>query len=71
VFAAVYDAAGSDALRESIAAAPCAPLLDRMYPWIADHRQRLSALGLPRVFGMPAGRRARVVPPAVRAALEV
>ena len=52
VFAAVYEAAGFRRLARIYRSSALRPLLDRMYPWIADHRQALSALGLPRLFGI-------------------
>jgi predicted DCC family thiol-disulfide oxidoreductase YuxK len=52
VFAAVYEAAGFRRLARIYRSRALRPLLDRMYPWIADHRQALSALGLARVFGI-------------------
>lgn len=52
VFAAVYEAAGFRRLARLYRSRTLRPLLDRMYPWIADHRQALSALGLARVFGL-------------------
>ena len=52
VFAAVYEAAGLPRLARLYRSHALRPLLDRMYPWIADHRQALSALGLARLFGL-------------------
>lgn len=51
VFAEVYDAAGFRRLARIYRSRALRPLLDRAYPWIADHRQALSRLGLARVFG--------------------
>jgi predicted DCC family thiol-disulfide oxidoreductase YuxK len=50
VFAAVYRAAGLRILARIYASPRLRPLLDRVYPWIADHRQLLSRLGLSRLF---------------------
>ena len=52
VFAAIYAAAGLRFLARLYASAALRPLLDRVYPWIADHRQLLSRLGLPRLFDL-------------------
>ena len=54
VFAAVYRAAGLFLLARIYAARGLRPLFDRLYPWIADHRQLLSRIGLPRVFRLVA-----------------
>ena len=50
VFAAVYEAAGFRRVARLYRARMLRPLLDRMYPWIADHRRILSAIGLARLF---------------------
>jgi predicted DCC family thiol-disulfide oxidoreductase YuxK len=50
VFAEVYEAAGFPRLARLYRSRGLRPLFDRMYPWIADHRRVLSALGLPRLF---------------------
>jgi len=50
VFAAVYAAAGLRVLARIYATRRLRPLFDRLYPWIADHRQALSRFGLPRLF---------------------
>ena len=50
VFAAIYDATGFHRIARFYRSRAMRPLLDRLYPWIADHRQLLSRLGLPRVF---------------------
>jgi len=50
VFAAVYAAAGLNVLARIYASRALRPLLDRLYPWIADHRQALSRFGLPQLF---------------------
>lgn len=50
VFAAVYEAAGFPRIARVCRSAMLRPLLDRVYPWIADHRRILSALGLARLF---------------------
>jgi predicted DCC family thiol-disulfide oxidoreductase YuxK len=50
VFTAVYRAAGLFFLARIYASRRLRPLLDRLYPWIADHRQMLSRLGLPHAF---------------------
>jgi len=57
VFEAVYRAAGFSTLARVLGSARLRPLLDRIYPWIAANRYRLSRLGLGRVFGLvaPAG----------------
>jgi predicted DCC family thiol-disulfide oxidoreductase YuxK len=53
VFAAVYGAAGYGRAVRVYASPLLRPLLDRVYPWIADHRYLLSRLPLPRLFRMP------------------
>ena len=50
VFAAVYEAAGFPRIARFCRIRTLRPLLDAMYPWVADHRQLLSALGLARLF---------------------
>ena len=50
VVAAVYEAAGFPRIARVCRSAMLRPLLDRVYPWIADHRRILSALGLARLF---------------------
>ena len=55
VFAAVYRAAGLPCSRASTRPAALRPLFDRLYPWIADHRQtalalRVAALVPPRAL---------------------
>jgi len=50
VFAAVYEAAAFPRLARLYRAPALRPLFDRMYPWIADHRRALSALGVPHLF---------------------
>jgi predicted DCC family thiol-disulfide oxidoreductase YuxK len=52
VFAAVYEAAGLRRIARLYRSRALRPLLDRLYPWIADHRQALTALGVGRVFGL-------------------
>jgi len=52
VFAAVYAAAGLHALARIYASRLLRPLFDRLYPWIADHRQALSRFGLPRLVAL-------------------
>jgi predicted DCC family thiol-disulfide oxidoreductase YuxK len=50
VFVAAYRAAGFRLTAKVLDSALLRPLLDRMYPWVARHRQLLSALGFQRVF---------------------
>ena len=50
VFAEVYEAAGFPRLARLYRSRALRPLLDRLYPWIADHRQVLSGLGLAHMF---------------------
>jgi len=50
VFAAVYEAAGFRRTARLYRSRALRPLFDRLYPWIADRRRMLSALGLPRLF---------------------
>jgi len=50
VFAAVYRAAGLTWIARVYELRWLRPLLDRAYPWVADHRQALSRLGLARMF---------------------
>lgn len=57
VFAEVYEAAGQVLVARLYRSRALRPLFDRIYPWVADHRQALSRLGLARVFG-PSGERA-------------
>lgn len=45
-FEAVYRAAGAEAIARIWGSRRLRALLDRLYPWIADHRQALSRLGL-------------------------
>jgi predicted DCC family thiol-disulfide oxidoreductase YuxK len=52
VFAAVYEAGGFPRLARIYRSRLLRPLFDRAYPWIADHRQLLSILGLARLFGL-------------------
>ena len=52
VFEAAYRAAGFTRCARIYGSRFLRPLLDRVYPWIADHRQRLSRLGLDRAFWM-------------------
>jgi len=52
VFAAIYAAAGLRFLARLYASAALRPVFDRIYPWIADHRQLLSRLGVPRLFDL-------------------
>jgi predicted DCC family thiol-disulfide oxidoreductase YuxK len=46
VFEAAYRAAGLTMIARFWGNRRMRPLLDRMYPWVARHRQRLSRLGL-------------------------
>ena len=46
VFEAAYRAAGLTAIARVWGNPRLRPLLDRMYPWVARHRQTLSRLGL-------------------------
>jgi predicted DCC family thiol-disulfide oxidoreductase YuxK len=48
-FAAVYAAVGLEAAARVWGSARLRPLLSRLYPWIAGHRQLLSRVGLHRV----------------------
>ena len=50
VFAAVYEAAGFPRIARLYRARLLRSVFERLYPWIADHRQALSALGLARIF---------------------
>ena len=50
VFALAYRAAGFTALATVYESRLLRPLFDRIYPWIADHRDLLSRFGLPRLF---------------------
>jgi hypothetical protein len=50
VFQVVYEAAGFTWLARLLGSRRLRPLLDRLYPWIAANRYRLSRLGLFRVF---------------------
>ena len=52
VFAAVYDAGGFPRIARLYRNRALRPFFERAYPWIADHRQLLSALGLARLFGL-------------------
>jgi predicted DCC family thiol-disulfide oxidoreductase YuxK len=52
VFAAVYEAGGFPRLASIYRSRLLRPLFDRVYPWIADNRRALSALGIARVFGL-------------------
>jgi len=54
VFAVVYRAAGLYRMARIYESALLRPLLDRIYPWIADHRCLLSRFGLARLFRVPA-----------------
>ena len=58
VFAAVYDAAGLRLLARIYASRILRPAFDRLYPWVADHRQLLSRAGLWRAFAWIAPRQA-------------
>lgn len=58
VFAAAYAAAGMRRVAALYASPLLRPLLDRAYPWVADHRMLLSRLGLSRVFRLVPGRHA-------------
>jgi predicted DCC family thiol-disulfide oxidoreductase YuxK len=46
VFEAAYRAAGLEMIARAWGSRRLRPFLDRMYPWVARHRQRLSSLGL-------------------------
>jgi predicted DCC family thiol-disulfide oxidoreductase YuxK len=50
VFEAAYGAAGMQAASTLWGSARLRPLLDRVYPWIARHRQALSRLGANRLI---------------------
>lgn len=52
VFEAAYRAAGFRFLARLAGSRRLRPLLDRLYPWIAANRNRLSRLGLFRVFAL-------------------
>jgi predicted DCC family thiol-disulfide oxidoreductase YuxK len=52
VFAVVYRVAGFPTLARLAASRWLRPLLDRVYPWIAANRYRLSRLGLSNVFAL-------------------
>jgi predicted DCC family thiol-disulfide oxidoreductase YuxK len=49
VFEAAYRAAGLMLIARFWGSRRLRPLLERVYPWVARHRQRLSGLGLNRV----------------------
>jgi predicted DCC family thiol-disulfide oxidoreductase YuxK len=59
VFAAIYGAAGFRRAARLYGSRALRPLFDRLYPWIADHRQALSRLGLPRLLRLLLTHRAR------------
>lgn len=59
VFAAAYRAVGVDMVADVFASRRLAGLLNRAYPWIADHRTLLSRLGLVGLFGWCVDRLAR------------
>jgi predicted DCC family thiol-disulfide oxidoreductase YuxK len=52
VFEVVYEVAGFTRLARLLGSRRLRPLLDRIYPWIAANRYRLSRLGLFRVFAL-------------------
>lgn len=52
VFEAAYRAAGFLWLARLAGSRRLRPLLDRLYPWLAANRNRLSRLGLFRVFAL-------------------
>ena len=52
VFVAVYAVAGFPRLARLLGSRRLRPLLDRIYPWIAANRYRLSRLGLFRLFAL-------------------
>jgi predicted DCC family thiol-disulfide oxidoreductase YuxK len=54
VFEVVYDVAGFTRLARLLGSRRLRPLLERIYPWIAANRYRLSRLGLFRVFDLMA-----------------
>jgi predicted DCC family thiol-disulfide oxidoreductase YuxK len=49
VFEAAYRGAGLAMIARFWGSRRLRPLLERIYPWVARHRQRLSALGLNRL----------------------
>lgn len=51
VFEAAYGAVGLQRLAQMWAHPWLRPVWDAIYPWVARHRMRLSALGLDRPFG--------------------
>jgi predicted DCC family thiol-disulfide oxidoreductase YuxK len=51
VFEAAYAAVGLDRMARMWAHPLLRPVWDAVYPWVARHRMRLSALGLDRPFG--------------------
>ena len=50
-FAVAYTAVGAAGIGGFFADTRWAPVLDRLYGWLADHRQGFSRLGLNGVFG--------------------
>jgi predicted DCC family thiol-disulfide oxidoreductase YuxK len=58
-FAVAYAAIGVEGVSRFFADPRWRPVLDRLYAWVADHRQGLSRLGLNGVFGAWVHRRAR------------
>ena len=50
VFAAIYEAGGFPRMARLYRARMLRPLFDTIYPWVADHRKLLTALGLARLF---------------------
>jgi predicted DCC family thiol-disulfide oxidoreductase YuxK len=52
VFKVVYEVAGFTRLARLLGSRRLRPLLERIYPWIAAKRYRLSRLGLFRVFAL-------------------
>lgn len=59
VFEAAYAAVGLEGMARTFAHPWLRPLWDRLYPWVARHRQWLSRTGLHRPFGWWVRRAAR------------
>jgi predicted DCC family thiol-disulfide oxidoreductase YuxK len=58
-FAVAYGAVGVDGVSRFFADPRWRPVTDRLYAWVADHRQGLSRLGLNGLFGRWVMHRAR------------
>lgn len=51
VFVLAYQAAGLTLIARIWEFAPLRPLMDRLYPWVARNRMRLSRFGMARAYG--------------------